>query len=51
MNALPADLLGHDHDEMGTHDPAVDAWFSVYDNPQKDLVMAIRDAILDADPG
>jgi hypothetical protein len=31
------------------HDPAVDAWFESYDNPQKDLVMAVRDVVLGAD--
>ena len=34
---------------MAAHDPEVDAWFDRYDNPQRDLVMAVRDAILDAD--
>ena len=34
---------------MTRHDPAVDAWFDRYDNPQRDLVMAVRDAVLDAD--
>ena len=34
---------------MAVHDPEVDAWFNRYDNPQRDLVMAVRDAILDAD--
>lgn len=34
---------------MATHDPSVDAWFDRYDNPQRDLVMAVRDAVLDAD--
>jgi hypothetical protein len=34
---------------MGQHDPVVDAWFDRYDNPQRDLVMAVREAILDAD--
>jgi hypothetical protein len=29
--------------------PDVDAWFQRYDNPQKDLVDAVRRAILDAD--
>ena len=33
---------------MGQHDPVVDAWFDRYDNPQRDLVMAVREAILDA---
>ena len=31
-------------------DPAVDEWFGHYDNPQKDLVDAVRRAVLDADP-
>ena len=31
-------------------DPVVDAWFESYDNPQKDLVLAVRDVILRADP-
>ena len=31
------------------HNPEVDAWFAAYDNPQKDLVMAVRDVILGAD--
>jgi hypothetical protein len=30
--------------------PDVDAWFERYDNPQKDLVMAIRDCVLAVDP-
>ncbi|MGR0318970.1 DUF1801 domain-containing protein [Agromyces sp. ZXT2-3] len=34
---------------MVRHDPAVDAWFEQYDNPQRDLVMAVRDAVLEAD--
>ena len=29
--------------------PEVDAWFARYDNPRKDLVDAVRRAILDAD--
>jgi len=28
----------------------VDAWFEAYDNPQKDLVQAVRRVILGADP-
>ena len=28
----------------------VDAWFATYDNPLKALVVAVRDAVLDADP-
>jgi len=35
---------------MDSHDPAVDAWFETYDNPQKDLVQAVRRVILEADP-
>jgi hypothetical protein len=31
------------------HNPEVDAWVTAYDNPQKDLVMAVRDVILGAD--
>ena len=29
--------------------PAVDAWFGHYDNPQKDLVQAVREVILRTD--
>ena len=29
--------------------PDVDAWFDRYDNPQKDLVQAVREVILDTD--
>ncbi|MDC0738523.1 DUF1801 domain-containing protein [Cognatishimia sp. SS12] len=29
---------------------AVDAWMAAYDNPQKELVQAVRLAILDVDP-
>lgn len=29
--------------------PDVDAWFATYDNPQKELVQAVREVILDAD--
>lgn len=35
---------------MDNHDPAVDAWFETYDNPQKHLVQAVRRVILEADP-
>jgi hypothetical protein len=31
------------------HDPDVDAWFATYDNPQKALVQAVRDVVLEAD--
>lgn len=34
---------------MGTHNPEVDAWFDQYDNRQRELVQAVRDAVLDAD--
>ena len=33
---------------VGTRNPAVDAWFETYDNPQADLVQQVRTAILDA---
>ncbi|SHG41445.1 DUF1801 domain-containing protein [Cognatishimia maritima] len=32
-----------------SQNPDVDAWMSAYDNPQKDLVQAVRMAILQAD--
>ena len=35
---------------MGNRSPEVDRWFEAYENPQKELVQAVRDAILDADP-
>ena len=35
---------------MGATDSAVDAWFDGYDNPQKELVQAVRQVLLDADP-
>ena len=28
----------------------MDVWFEAYENPQKELVQAVREAILDADP-
>ena len=31
------------------HHPDVDAWFASYDNPQKELVLAVRDVVLRAD--
>jgi len=31
-----------------THE--VEQWFAEYDNPQKELLLAIRDIVLDADP-
>ena len=34
---------------MSRYHPVVDAWFDRYDNPQRDLVLAVRDAILAAD--
>lgn len=33
----------------GTRNPDVDAWFDGYDNPQKELVQAVRDVVLAAD--
>jgi hypothetical protein len=35
---------------MGHRSPEVDAWFETYENPQKDLVQAVRGVILDTDP-
>ncbi len=32
------------------HDPAVEAWFADYDNPQADLVRAVREVVLATDP-
>lgn len=29
--------------------PEVDAWFETYDNPQKDVLLYMRDVILDSD--
>lgn len=34
---------------MDNRSPEVDAWFETYDNPQKDLVLAVRSIILDVD--
>jgi hypothetical protein len=34
---------------MVRHDPTVDAWFERYDNPQRELVLAVREAVLEAD--
>jgi hypothetical protein len=34
---------------MGTRNPEVDAWFERYENPQRELVQAVREAVLDAD--
>lgn len=31
------------------HNPEVDAWFAAYDNPQKKLVLAVREVVLAAD--
>ncbi len=30
--------------------PEVDSWFAAYENPQKDVLLAVRDIILAADP-
>jgi hypothetical protein len=35
---------------MPGHNPDVDAWFERYDNPQKVVVQAVREAVLEADP-
>ena len=35
---------------MSNRSAAVEAWFDTYDNPQKELVQAVREAVLDADP-
>jgi hypothetical protein len=29
--------------------PEVDAWFDTYENPQKELVLAVREVLLDTD--
>lgn len=34
---------------MGTRNPEVDAWFEGYSNPQRGLVQAVRETVLDAD--
>ncbi|QZY29109.1 DUF1801 domain-containing protein [Nocardioides coralli] len=36
-------------DMAGRRSPEVDAWFATYDNPQKPLVQAVRDAVLASD--
>lgn len=35
---------------MGERNPEVDAWFETYDNPQRDLVQAVRRVVLGTDP-
>ena len=35
---------------MSNRNPEVDAWLAAYDNPQRELVAAVRDVVLDADP-
>lgn len=35
---------------MDNRDPAVEQWFEGYDNPQKGVVLAVRQVILDVDP-
>ena len=35
---------------MGNTNPAVDAWFANYENPQRELVEKVRDFILSLDP-
>jgi hypothetical protein len=37
------------HRGGGNRNPDVDAWFDRYDNPQKALVQAVREVILDTD--
>jgi hypothetical protein len=37
-------------DATTNRNPDVDAWFAAYTNPQRDLVQAVRDIVLDADP-
>ncbi len=32
------------------HAKEVDAWFQTYENPKKDVVMRVRDTVLEADP-
>lgn len=32
-------------------DSVVEAWFESYDNPQQDLVRAVREVVLSVDPG
>jgi hypothetical protein len=34
---------------MGQRSAEVEAWFEDYDNPQRDLVLAVRDVVLGAD--
>ena len=46
--APPRDTLHTD--PMGNRSPDVDAWFDSYDNPQRDLVLAVRQVVLDTDP-
>jgi hypothetical protein len=33
----------------GNHNPDVDTWFDSYDNPQRELVQAVRDVVLATD--
>jgi hypothetical protein len=35
---------------MENRDPSVDAWFETYENPQRELVQAVRRVMLEADP-
>lgn len=34
---------------MGQRDPEVDAWFEAYDNPLREVVLAVREVVLAAD--
>lgn len=46
---LPLSPMSRHTTEMGNRSPEVDAWFETYDNPQKDLVQAVRSIILNVD--
>jgi hypothetical protein len=37
------------HRETDMRNPAVDEWFATYDNPQKEVLLYMREAILDSD--
>jgi hypothetical protein len=48
--SVNARSLNHPYDGfMSNRSPEVDAWFETYENPQKDLVEAVRTVLLDAD--
>jgi hypothetical protein len=50
LGSLVSVLMRRDDGLVVQHDAEVDAWFERYQNPQKDLVMAVRDVVLEADP-